>query len=173
MRDELAFAEVFSRYRSLLYNFAYKKLRDKDGAKDIVQDLFIRLWSIDNDFELKTSLNSYMYRSILNSVLNVVKHDLVKEEYVSSLQYMMDQSTEESDFKIREKDIEKLIEMEIAALPGQMREVFTLRRKEFLSNKEVAEKLGISEQTVETHMKRALRVLRKRLGNLSYFLSLL
>lgn len=171
--DEHSFAEVFNRYKILLFNFAYKKLNNKDIAKDVVQDLFIKLWNNRADFELKTSLNSYMYRSVLNGVLNIVKHDLVKEEYVNSLQYMIDQSTEESDYKIREKDIEKLIEMEIAALPKQMREVFIMRRKEYLSNKEVAEKLNISEQTVETHMKRALKVLRKRLGKLSYFLSVI
>ncbi|MEQ7801015.1 RNA polymerase sigma-70 factor [Pedobacter sp. ASV1-7] len=171
--DEQSFAEVFNRYKVLLFNFSYKKLNNKDVAKDVVQDLFIKLWNNRDEFELKTSLNSYMYRSVLNGVLNIVKHDLIKEEYVNSLQHMIDQSTEESDHKIREKDIENLIEMEIAALPQQMREVFIMRRKEYLSNKEVAEKLNISEQTVETHMKRALKVLRKRLGKLSYFLSVI
>jgi len=171
--DEQSFAEVFNRYNTLLFNFAYKKINDRDEAKDIVQDLFIKLWNNRMEFELKTSLNSYMYRSVLNSVLNIVKHDLIKEEYANSLQHMIDQSAEGSDYKIREKDIEKLIEMEIAALPQQMREVFTMRRMEFLSNKEVAERLELSEQTVETHMKRALKVLRKRLGKFSYFLSLI
>ena len=171
--DEQSFAEVFNRYQSLLFNFAYKKLHDQDKAKDIVQDLFIKLWSNRATLEIKTSLNSYMYRSVLNNILNIVKHDLIKEEYVNSLQQMIDQSAEESDYKIREKDIQKLIELEIAALPQKMREVFMMRRNEFLSNKEVAERLDLSEQTVETHMKRALKVLRRRLGKLSYFLSII
>lgn len=171
--DEQSFEEVFNRYSSLLYSYAYKKLHNRDEAKDIVQDLFIKLWNARVVFEVKTSLKSYLYRSVLNSIINKVKHDLVKEEYVNSLQHLIDQSAEESDYKIREKDIQKLVDLEIAALPRKMREVFMMRRKEFLSNKEVAEKLELSEQTVETHMKRALKVLRKRLAKLSYLLSLL
>ncbi|MNE96108.1 RNA polymerase sigma factor [compost metagenome] len=74
---------------------------------------------------------------------------------------------------IREKDITRLIDMEIAALPEKMQQVFLLRKKAFLSNREIAEQLGISEQTVETHMKRALKTLKNRLGPAIFLLAVL
>ena len=96
--------------------------------------------------------------------LNVLSRQVIREEYVHSFQQMIQQNTQEADYHIRETDMENLIEAEIATLPPKMREVFEMRKKEYLSNREIAEKLGISEQTVETHVKRALRVLRLRLG---------
>lgn len=162
--NEKAFADIFNRYQAPLFDFAYKRIRDKDEAKDIVQEIFVRLWNNRADLQIRTSLRSYLYRSVLNRVLNILSHQVIKEEYVNSLQQMIEANTQAADYHIRETDMEKLIEAEIAALPPKMREVFEMRKRKYLSNKEIAGKLGISEQTVETHMKRALRVLRVRLG---------
>jgi len=162
--NEKAFAEIFNHYQALLFDFAYKRIRDKDEAKDIVQEIFVRLWNNRAELQIKTNLRSYLYRCVLNSVLNILNRQVIREEYVYSLQQMINECTQQADYHIREADMEKLIKAEIAALPPKMREVFEMRKKEYLSNKEIAFKLGISEQTVETHMKRALRVLRMRLG---------
>ena len=51
--DHAAFAEIFNRYDALLFNFAYKKVRDKDEAKDILQEVFVRLWNNRSVLELK------------------------------------------------------------------------------------------------------------------------
>ncbi len=162
--NENAFAEIFRRYQAPLFDFAYKRIRDKDEAKDIVQEIFVKLWNNRTEVQIKTSLRSYLYRCVLNGVLNILNRQVIREEYVCSLQQMIEEHTQEADYHIRETDMERLINTEIAALPPKMREVFELRKKEYLSNREIAGKLGISEQTVETHMKRALRVLRMRLG---------
>jgi RNA polymerase sigma-70 factor (family 1) len=171
--NHTAFAEIFERYEELLYNFAFKKLGDQEESKDLIQDLFVTLWNNRLSFELKTRLSSYLYRAVLNRVLDLFKHRAIKEEHIRSLQQKIELTAEGADYMIREKDIERLIEMEIAALPEKMREVFIMRRKQFLSNREIGEKLGISEQTVETHMKRALRVLRSRLGLTIYLMYIL
>ena len=162
--NEKAFAEIFRRYQVPLFDFAYKRIRDKDEAKDIVQEIFVKLWNNRTEIQIKTSLRSYLYRCVLNGVLNVLSRQVIREEHVHSLQQLIEEHTQEADYHIREADMERLINAEIAALPSKMREVFELRKKEYLSNREIAGKLGISEQTVETHMKRALRVLRMRLG---------
>ncbi len=162
--NEKAFAEIFNRYQAPLFDFAYKRIRDKDEAKDIVQEIFVRLWNNRADHQIKTSLRSYLYRCVLNGTLNYISHQVIREEYVQSLQHMIDEPAHEADYPIREADMENLIKSEIAALPPKMREVFELRKLEYLSNKQIAGKMGISEQTVETHMKRALKVLRIRLG---------
>lgn len=171
--NELAFGEIFKRFDSLLYIYAYKKLQNSEEAKDIVQEVFVHLWRNRKDFELKTTLPGYLYKSVLNKILNVIARKQSETKYISSLQHAIDSNALSADFLIREKDITSLIEREIAALPPKMREVFELRKNQYLSNREIAQQLGISEQTVETHMKRALKILRTKLGILIYFCHIL
>jgi RNA polymerase sigma-70 factor (family 1) len=168
--NERAFTEIFNRYRGPLFQFIYKKTGDEEIARDIVQDVFIRIWDKRREINLTGSLSSYLYRAVFNRSLDLLKHYAVREEYIVSFQQMLQAVQGGTDHRIREHDMERVIELELAALPARMREVIQLRRKEYLSNREIAERLDLSEQTVETHMKRALRVLKTRLMPVLIFL---
>lgn len=170
--DEAAFNEIFNRYDRLLFIYAYKKLQDKEEAKDVVQDVFINLWSVRKNLGLTGELNVYLYACVRNRALNLLRSKNNMDKYIGSLQSFMEDN-KDADYLIREKDISSLIEKEIAALPPKMREVFELRRKEYLKNKEIAQRLNISEQTVATHIKRALKILRVKLGLMLYLSILL
>lgn len=158
-----ALTEIFNRYNSLLYIYAYKKLGDKEEAKDVVQELFVRLWKNHEVFSLNTTLASYLYRSVRNRSLDIFAHKKIKSSYISSFQAAVDVHTATTDYLVREKDINELIEREIKSLPPRMREIFVLSRRHHLSHKEIAQKLDISEETINKQIKRALRVLRIRL----------
>lgn len=170
--EGLAFEEIFNRYQPLLLSFTYKKVNDRDKAKDILQDIFIQLWN--NRAELKIlTLSSYLYTMALNKIRDLYKHQVIHDEHISKLQQLISESRGDADHRVREKDISRLIELEIAALPEKMQQVFLLRKNAFLTNREISEKLGISEQTVETHMKRALKTLKSRLGPAIFLLGIL
>ncbi len=166
--DEIAFREIYERYNSLLFIYAFRKLHDKEEARDVVQEVFAGLWNNRSNFVLKTTLSGYLYKCVLNRVLNIFRHKEFGQQYIESIQHLMDSGYIPADRMITEKDIASLIEKEIAALPPRMREVFDLRRKEYLSNKEIAIRLNISEHTVATQIKKALRVLRLKLGTLFF-----
>ena len=171
--DREAFSEIFNRYHLQLFRFTYKKVKEEEVAKDVVQDIFVRLWANSTNISSDTKLSNYLYRAVYNRSLDWLKSQSVREDYVASFQHFLDGVVEGTDYRIREEDMDHLIEAEVAALPPRMREVIDLRRKENLSNREIAERLGLSEQTVETHFKRAFRVLRGRLRTtipLGYFL---
>ncbi|GGH07059.1 RNA polymerase sigma factor [Mucilaginibacter phyllosphaerae] len=171
--DYIAFKEVYQRYNSLLLIYAYRKLQDKEEAKDIVQDVFINLWSNRDQFTLKSTLAGYLYKAVLNKALNIMRHKGISDKYVAEIQHLITAQTATTDYLIREKDITALIEKEIALLPLRMREVFELRTKEHLSNKDIADRLNISEHTVATHIKKALRVLKIKFGAHAVLLYLL
>jgi len=158
-----ALTEIYNRYNSLLYIYAYKKLGDKSEAEDVVQEIFVRLWKNHKLFSLKSTLASYLYRSVRNRSLDIFAHKKIKSSYIASLQVFIDNQTATTDFLIREKDISGLVDREIKSLPPRMREIFILSRKEHLSHKQIAQKLNISPETVDKQIKRALRVLRIRL----------
>jgi len=162
--DRVAFTELFGRYNSLLLSFAAKKTGSLDDAEDAVQEVFIRLWNCREELEILGNARAYLHRAVVNQVLNQYKKERVKSEHVASFQVFLNTHTDTTDYKAREAILNEIIEREINSLPGKMAEVFRLRRDQQLSNREIAEQLGISEQTVETHIKRALKVLRSRLA---------
>lgn len=171
--DEDAFREIYERYSGLLYVFAFKKLKNEDEAKDIVQEIFITLWDKRTDLNFHTSLSSYLFRAIRNRALNIFVHQKYRDDYASSFQHYLDQRGTEADTLLMEKELAAIIEREIDALPEKMREIFLLSRNEQLSHREIAEKLGISELTVKTQVKKALRKLRLKLGLIIYLIYLL
>lgn len=171
--DEAAFREIYERYSGLLYVFAFKKLKNEDEAKDIVQEIFIVLWDKRADFNFHTSLTSYLFRAIRNRALNIFVHQKYRDDYASSFQHYLDHKSPEADTQLMEKELAAIIEREIDALPEKMREIFILSRNEQLSHREIAEKLGISELTVKTQVKKALRKLRMKLGLIIYLIWLL
>ncbi len=89
------------------------------------------------------------------------------------MQNFIEDAGVQTDFLIRENDLKNLIEKEIQALPPRMKEVFQLSRKDKLSHKEIANLMDISEQTVSTQIKKALRILRVRLGLITFLIMLL
>lgn len=168
--DNAAFREIYQRYDKLLLLYAYKKLRNREEAKDLVQDVFTWLWNNRQEFSLTTTLSGYLYKAVLNRIFDCFKHKGIIKKYTDSGQHHIEISQEDTDYLIREKDIALLIEKEIAAMPPRMREIYLLKKKYFLSTKEIAAQLDLSEHTVSTQLKRALKHLKVKLGIMVYLI---
>ncbi len=162
--DHGAFAEIYERYFRLLYVHALKKLRDKDEARDLVQDLFAHLWTRRASFDEQINISNYLYASVRNRVINLVAHKQVADKYLLSLAVDDMKIEAITDHRIRERQLAEMIESEIGALPPKMREVFELSRKLNFTHREIAIQLNLSEQSVRSHVKGALRILRTKFG---------
>ena len=168
--DKVAYTEIYNRYFSLLYLHALKRLRDEEAARDLIQDLFTTLWVKREVLTTRTNLSNYLYTAVRNGVFNFIAHQKVASKYINELPDKIEPSECMTDHLARERQLTALIEKEIAELPEKMREIFLLSRVEGLSHKEIAERLGISELTVKTQVKNALRILRGKLGFIIYFI---
>lgn len=162
--DHKAFTEIFDRYNSLLYIHAFKKLRNKEAAKDVVQDTLSALWHKRETLDVANNLGGYLYTALRNKIFDLLARQQVSDKHVTALQHYLDKGNFLADHLVREKQLAAIIEREIAALPPRMREVFELSRKENLSHKEIAERMAISEQTVTDQVKKALKILKPRIG---------
>lgn len=171
--DDAAFKEIYQRYDKLLYIFALRKLEDEDEAIDVVQDVFVWVLKNRENIALKTSLSSYLYKSVLNKIFDIFRHQKTIRKFIADSDYFIDVDAHETDYLIREKDVREMIEKEIAAMPPRMREVYHLKHRLNLDSKEIAEQLEISEHTVNVHLQRSLKRLRKRLGVIVYILYIL
>lgn len=170
--NDAAFKEIFLRYDKPLYLYAYNKLGNKEEARDVVQDVFLWILNSKGNLNLKTTLSGYLYKSVLNKIFNIFKHNQILLKYADTSFCNLNLECNETDYLIREKDIANMIDAEIAAMPPGMREVYQLRRINYMTNKQIAEHLNLAESTVETQMKRALRRLKERLGPLYFILFL-
>jgi RNA polymerase sigma-70 factor (family 1) len=159
-----AYEEIYHRYWPVIFRHARKMLQGDEEAKDVVQEVFSTFWTDGPKLQVRNSLSAYLYSVMRFKIFNLIDKQKVRQDYLSSLQTFIERNEYTSDYKVRESQMEALIEKEIAALPEKMREVFELSRKLNLSYKEIAAKLNISENTVKKQINNALKILRSRLG---------
>jgi RNA polymerase sigma-70 factor (family 1) len=162
--ERSAYEDIYHRYWAVLFSHARKMLQSDEDAKDLVQDVFSVFWLDGPTLELQTTLSAYLFAIMRYKVFNLVDRKKVRSNYLSSLEEFIKKNEYSGEYRVREKQMEELIQKEVAALPPKMREVFELSRKANLNYREIAEKLNISDNTVKKQMSNALKILRSRLG---------
>ncbi|SEN16049.1 RNA polymerase sigma-70 factor, ECF subfamily [bacterium A37T11] len=162
--DERAFEEVYKRYSFVLLRHAQRMLTNKEECRDILQEVFIKLWEKRIYLLSDTNLSAYLYTLIRNRILDVLSHHKVQVNYLREATIMPPDAPLEADRLLREKELSRLIEQELAHMPGRMREVFVLSRYEYLSHHEIAVRLNISVFTVKSQINNAIHRIRVRLG---------
>ena len=143
----------------MLYGLAYKYLKDTDSARDILQQVFIKLYEKGTQSTELSSTKSYLLTAVRNTCINELKrpgasaYTAVPEDTTSPYH---SQLLEETEAELR-------IWQAIEALPPKCRRIFTMSRFDDMKNEAIAEKLGISKRTVETQVSIALKNLRSKL----------
>jgi RNA polymerase sigma-70 factor (family 1) len=171
--DHAAYTQIYERYFGVLYVHARKKIRDVEEARDVVQETFVSLWRNKQNLDANKGLAPYLYTALKNKIIDFFARQEVSSRYINSFRDFKETGYCVTDYRIREAQLRALIEKEVAALPSRMREIFELSRKEHLSHREIAELLNISEHTVKTQVKHALRILKLKLGVLVYIFLLI
>ncbi len=164
--DRIAYTEIYERYRRPLYLFAFKRLGNREEVKDLIHEVFISLWINHESLNLRYTLTTYLHSSVRNKILDILAHNKVSSKYIASFNQYKESGQVFADYAIRHKELEAIIEKEIEALPCKMRQVFNLSRKSFYTRKQIAQELGLSEQTVKSHMHHAIKILKLKLGSL-------
>lgn len=172
-RDDMAFREIYTRYNQLLYIFAFRKLNNEQEAQDVVHDVFAWLFEKGKNVDLKHSLSSYLYRSVLNKIYDRFRKNDLFQRYIVENKHFIDIESKETDYLIREKDIMLLIENEISNMSPRMQEVYRLKYYNYLDNNQIAEELNISSETVKTHLKLATRHLKKNVSLIVFLLHII
>jgi len=165
--DSASFAELFKRYNRLLFVHAFRLSGDEEEARDVVQDVFTILWDRRAEINFNSNFSGFLYTMIRHRVFDGIAHKKVAEKYLHSIKDFFAKGEAKTDHLLRTRELEAIIEKEIAMLPAHLRETFELRRKG-LSHKEIAGQLDISEKTARNQASKAMKVLRGRLGFFVY-----
>ncbi len=168
--DEPAFEIVFKSYFVQLVSFANEYVFDREVSKNIVQEVFVKLWEKRANIDIEGNVKAYLYTSTKNSCLSYLRHLKTKQQYFEKrkkdfedLMHNYEALSQLNIDRIDFDSIESIINETIGLLPPRCKEVFTLSRFEELSNKKIAEKLEISVKAVEANITRAIKLLRKNL----------
>ena len=154
-----SYEAFFKKYYQDLFLWANSILKDSDAAEDIVQDFFVDFWEKKRFESVTTNLQSYIFRSVRNSCLNYIKRE---QKLIHDIDHL---EKEELAPKANTTTIEnsQLIYSSINELPEKCREVFMLCCVNGYTYNEAAEELGVTINTVRTHMVRAFKFLREKL----------
>ena len=154
-----AFREIYMRYWKEIFLAAYKKVRHKELAEELTQNLFISLWERRSEIEIK-NLRSYLFGALKYSIINHYKSQIVHEKYIGYLNKSSKEDACSTDQSILLRDLSEAIEKGVSLLPKKTQKVFLLSRVENLSVKDIARVLKISEKAVEYHVTQSLKTMR-------------
>lgn len=174
-KNEKAFEKLYRLYFPRLFSFSMKIVEDQSMAKDIVQNIFIKIWESPDIIKLDNP-EAYLFKMVKNASLNYIRHlkvldnlkVQVKEKYLGEELYYIDFIGNEP-VELISREIQEKIDQVMNSLPKKCREVFLLSRNEGLKNREIAKKLNISIKSVEKHISKALLVYRANFTELFPF----
>jgi RNA polymerase sigma-70 factor, ECF subfamily len=160
--DRKVFETIFNTYYDPLVRYCMQRVYSQEDAEEIAQDIFIKLWVKRNELLITTSLQSYLYRTALNKVINYKEHhDVRKAHREHVLATSSDESQEAALFST--KEIQLLAAEAVSNMPKKRRQVYELSRRDGLTYAEIAGQMGIAVKTVEAHLTAALEQLRNHL----------
>ena len=164
----MKFSEVYVKYYCKLLRFASEFVNDVQEAENLVQDAFLGLWKSKDELERINNMNAYMFRLVRNRCLDCLKHKANEQEYakgvMQTVDYRLSALDSFNETGIFMGDLEKDVAEAIESLPPRCREVFVMSRYQGKKYREIAEAMGISENTVEIQMGIAIKRMKASLA---------
>lgn len=158
--DTRAFDALFLRYQPQLVAFIEGFIKNHEDARDISQDIFMKLWENRSSCQDIRSLKGFLFRSAKFAIYNYYDHLLVNEKYVEQI-ITSPIAVDNIEEQIFLKELQERIDLTVKEMPAQRKRIYEMSRNEGFSNDQIAESLGISKRTVENHLTLALSMLRK------------
>lgn len=156
--DRKAFELLYKRYSARIFDYIHARVNDRYTAQEIVQELFMSLWQKRRDLSVQTC-RSYLFSAAKNLIVSHYRKEMARAVRQKSWEGARSQQEEHTYQETIVQDLRTHYEEGLGLLPDKCQRVFTLSR-DGLSNREVAERLSISEKTVEQHITKALRFLK-------------
>lgn len=158
---EQVFERVFKNSFKNLYAYAFNLLKEREAARDVVQQVFVKTWQTYTGRYEENHLLRYLYRAVYNTAINQLQVSKRRSDW--QLASIDQQAQAPAPRPSENRELQKMISETFAALPDKCALVFHLNRHEGLKYGEIAQQLGISQKAVEKHMTHALKIFRVKL----------
>lgn len=171
--DEKAFGCLYDHFARRLYGYVYSRVRLKDASEEIIQEIFVSLWSKRESLNI-SSLESYLFTAAKYKILSFIRSENVRRKYVLEFTLFLSNHYDNSVQELTDlHDLQQTLDQKIAELPEKCQTAFRLSRIEHEPIPRIAERMNISTRSVENYITQALRHLRTGLGELLAVLILL
>ncbi|MBD1420651.1 RNA polymerase sigma-70 factor [Sphingobacterium chuzhouense] len=164
--NRAAFNTVYEVYSPAVFDVAFKILRDRVSAEEVVQECFVKLWLNREVINPAYELWYYLYVMCKRLCFNVLRNERVAKEAVQNINPIA--AVNDVEEGLHYTELQNLLQRHIDNLPEKQRIAFYLSREKGLSHQEISYKMGISQNTVKNHISQALKYLRKKLMNIDY-----
>jgi RNA polymerase sigma-70 factor (family 1) len=172
--DQEAFTLLYRHYWKDLFITAAKVLRGKEEAADVVQDVFLSLWNRRHELNIEGSLAAYLQTSVRYKAIHYIEKNITRRDYLALFtDVAVNALPPSAEIRLQLKEVQQAIHDTVARMPPKMQEVYRLSRQEHLSHKEIADRLGISAETVKKHIQHAIHMIKLTLGYTSVSFPLL
>ena len=168
--NEGAFDELFNRRWEEIYTTVAAILANQEAAQDIVQDLFIKVWTNREEIE-NTNITGFLFKIAKLESYQYLRKNKIRQQLLDQFNNLT--FAHDTEDKINFSEVKKYYRESLKTMPEKTRIIFKLSRIENLSNQEISKKLDISVKTVEYHMSNALKHLRQHLADLMSILILM
>ena len=172
--DQHAFEILVNRHQASVLNLIYRFIGDRTQAKDLAQEVFIRVWQAAKSYEPKAKFTTWIYRITANRCFNELKSSRRKkwfsfnrsdEDGERTFEETVADSAPSAEDLLLEKERSRQIYDALQSLPDNQRMALVLKRYDDLSYAEIAKILGCSVSAVESLLVRAKRTLQEKLEN--------
>lgn len=151
VHEEL-FNELFRQHEDRLYTFLLKVTRSDAQAKDIVQDVFLKLWMIRNQLNEIENIEAFLYRLTENKLIDFLRAAATQQKLKQQLWRDLQATQTKQPDRIEEKEYHEIIRRAVLQLPPQRRTIYLLSKHEGVKRKEIASALNISPNTVRNQL---------------------
>lgn len=161
--NESAFKDLFHCWRDKLYFFILRITGSPEMAEDVLQDVFVKIWTNRTTLDSIHHFDAYLYKMSRNRALSGLRRMAQEALILAELKNAPDASEAVTDDAVVHRELNRKFQLILSKLPTQQRLVYTLTHLQGLKHDEVAQQLKISSSTVKNHMTRALSTIRKEL----------
>lgn len=170
--SELAFTELYNRYKNLVYGTALKITKSKVLAEEAVQDVFLKIWQNQEKAAEITNFENYLFIISRNHIFDMIKKIARETNLASDITYK-NSAADDTDTAIKDDQYNVILNQIIEQLPPQQQKIYKMAKMEGLSHQKIGENLGISTETVKKHMAQALKFVRFKISPyMNLFMSL-
>jgi RNA polymerase sigma-70 factor (ECF subfamily) len=169
LTDNHAIEQYFFEYFEGLHRYAFTILKDSEEARDVVQQIFMLLWEKKATISIQQSVRAYLYTATHNHCLNRIKSLQTRQRHYNRFASGQEQATSDNEEQLSVRALKQEVLSAMESLPEKCREIFYKSRFEEKTYPEIAKELEISVKTVEAQMGKALRTLRTKLSDRTYF----